>query len=235
MSGQTEVLWNLRQRGSDRVLGSLTTEQVRTAIYQGRLQGEDGALRTGQSDWQQLAVIDEFEAVVAGTEQRRRVPPAPEDEGIDMTPMIDVTFLLLIFFMITASFHLQKGLDFPPGETEDASESVAAVGPAALANRIVLEIGIGDEFFMKDIANDSRSSQIPPEELIQRLREESLQKREDQLMIVPHELASNEAVVLAIDSAAQAGILKVSVADIVTESLGVPATPPKIRHDQGAE
>ena len=34
----------------------------------------------------------------------------PEDE-LDMTPMVDVTFLLLIFFMVTASFTLQKSLE----------------------------------------------------------------------------------------------------------------------------
>ena len=36
----------------------------------------------------------------------------PRDE-LDMTPMVDVTFLLLIFFMVTASFSLQKSLPVP--------------------------------------------------------------------------------------------------------------------------
>ena len=34
-----------------------------------------------------------------------------DDSGLDMTPMVDVTFLLLIFFMITASFSMQKSLE----------------------------------------------------------------------------------------------------------------------------
>ena len=33
-----------------------------------------------------------------------------EEEELDMTPMVDVTFLLLIFFMVTASFSLQKSI-----------------------------------------------------------------------------------------------------------------------------
>lgn len=36
-----------------------------------------------------------------------------KEEGLDMTPMVDVTFLLLIFFMITAAFTLQKAYEQP--------------------------------------------------------------------------------------------------------------------------
>lgn len=48
-----------------------------------------------------------------------------EDE-LDMTPMVDVTFLLLIFFMITAAFALQKSLEIPKAE-DDTAASVATV------------------------------------------------------------------------------------------------------------
>ncbi len=46
------------------------------------------------------------------------------DGDMDMTPMVDVTFLLLIFFMITASFSLMRALDQPPPDTEQPSENV---------------------------------------------------------------------------------------------------------------
>lgn len=47
---------------------------------------------------------------------------ASEEEGdMDMTPMVDVTFLLLIFFMITAAFALQKAIAVPPVDDEDAA------------------------------------------------------------------------------------------------------------------
>lgn len=45
----------------------------------------------------------------------------PEFEEMDLTPMVDVTFLLLIFFMITASFNLQKKMDMPPATADTAS------------------------------------------------------------------------------------------------------------------
>lgn len=47
-----------------------------------------------------------------------------EDDDLDMTPMVDVTFLLLIFFMVTASFTLQKSIEQPPSQTDDPSENV---------------------------------------------------------------------------------------------------------------
>jgi biopolymer transport protein ExbD len=44
-----------------------------------------------------------------------------EDTEMDMTPMVDVTFLLLIFFMVTASFVMQKSMNRPTETTDDPS------------------------------------------------------------------------------------------------------------------
>lgn len=52
-----------------------------------------------------------------------------ENDAIDMTAMVDVTFLLLIFFMVTASFAAQKVLETsPPQEQEQAEEAGAGGG-----------------------------------------------------------------------------------------------------------
>ena len=40
---------------------------------------------------------------------------------MDMTPMIDVTFLLLIFFMLTASFTVQQSLETPHSKIDEPS------------------------------------------------------------------------------------------------------------------
>ena len=47
-----------------------------------------------------------------------------EEDEMDMTPMVDVTFLLLIFFMVTASFTLQKSIPQPPASSDEASLNV---------------------------------------------------------------------------------------------------------------
>jgi biopolymer transport protein ExbD len=45
------------------------------------------------------------------------------DAEMDMTPMVDVTFLLLIFFTVTAAFALQKSLEVPPVEEDEATQA----------------------------------------------------------------------------------------------------------------
>ena len=54
---------------------------------------------------------------------RRRVPLAP---GIDLTPMVDVVFLLIIFFMVSTTFiTLETGLpvDLPQAQSAQAQPS----------------------------------------------------------------------------------------------------------------
>lgn len=56
-------------------------------------------------------------------ELHERLDRKDADAEMDMTPMVDVTFLLLIFFMITAAFALQKSLEVPPMEEDQAAQS----------------------------------------------------------------------------------------------------------------
>ena len=43
-----------------------------------------------------------------------------EEQHLDLTPMIDVVFQLLIFFMVTAVFAITPGLDIKLPEAEEA-------------------------------------------------------------------------------------------------------------------
>ena len=49
-----------------------------------------------------------------------------EEEEMDMTPMVDVTFLLLIFFMVTAAFSVQKVIEVPAPQEQEASTNAPA-------------------------------------------------------------------------------------------------------------
>ncbi|MEM8799915.1 MAG: biopolymer transporter ExbD, partial [Pseudomonadota bacterium] len=41
---------------------------------------------------------------------RRRFGTPEEEDNIDLTPMLDVVFIMLIFFIVTASFIKESGL-----------------------------------------------------------------------------------------------------------------------------
>jgi len=60
------------------------------------------------------------------------------ESGTDMTPMVDVTFLLLIFFMVTASFTLQRAIAMPRQSSQLAS--IKAVEPTLEVDRISLAV-----------------------------------------------------------------------------------------------
>jgi biopolymer transport protein ExbD len=42
---------------------------------------------------------------------RRRHRRQEEDAAIDMTPMLDIVFIMLIFFIVTATFVKESGID----------------------------------------------------------------------------------------------------------------------------
>ena len=50
---------------------------------------------------------------------RRRRRQANDQADVNMTPMLDIVFILLIFFIVTATFLQEQGIDLrpPPGET----------------------------------------------------------------------------------------------------------------------
>lgn len=44
-----------------------------------------------------------------------------EAEEINMTPMLDVVFIMLIFFIVTASFVKEAGIDVKPSRSSHSS------------------------------------------------------------------------------------------------------------------
>jgi len=57
---------------------------------------------------------------------RRRVRHGGDDADVDMTPMLDIVFIMLIFFIVTATFLDEKGIDItqpPPPPNQDNNDS----------------------------------------------------------------------------------------------------------------
>ncbi|HUY87180.1 MAG TPA: biopolymer transporter ExbD [Pirellulales bacterium] len=60
-----------------------------------------------------------------------------DEAEMDMTPMIDVTFQLLIFFMIAATYIVQKTLSLPPFSGDDEAPATVTMADLASQNIIV--------------------------------------------------------------------------------------------------
>jgi biopolymer transport protein ExbD len=58
----------------------------------------------------------------------------PEEADLDITPMIDVVFLLLIFFMVTSTMDDQKTANVPPAEHGIGVDTNAATIISVVAN-----------------------------------------------------------------------------------------------------
>jgi len=50
---------------------------------------------------------------------RGRTHRAPEEANVDLTPMLDVVFILLIFFIVTAQFIKEPGVDIVRPEVDN--------------------------------------------------------------------------------------------------------------------
>ena len=65
---------------------------------------------------------------------RRKRVKQEEDADIDITPMLDIVFIMLIFFTVTATFVRESGIDVPRPDAETAVKQ----------NRVAILIAIRD-------------------------------------------------------------------------------------------
>jgi biopolymer transport protein ExbD len=90
-----------------------------------------------------------------------------EDE-LDMTPMVDVTFLLLIFFMVTASFSLQKSMSMPRQQS-DLPSSAQQEEPEEEPDMVTVQVDEFGSFLV--LASDWERETPGKQNLISALRE----------------------------------------------------------------
>ena len=136
-----------------------------------------------------------------------RVKGQPE---MDMTPMVDVTFLLLIFFMVTASFAMQKTLEFPSPDSKeaDAAQNRSFEDIESRNDYIVVKIDSDNVYHVEDRETYSR------QELLSILRQ--IKEAESagsgtplNLLIIASNSAKHETVVAAIDVGSAIGVASI--------------------------
>lgn len=120
-----------------------------------------------------------------------------EDE-LDMTPMVDVTFLLLIFFMVTASFTLQKSIAQPP--VPDSLPSTEVIEEPEDEDQYV-EVIIDQFNTYRLTSKDSEEIEAPSDqEMRVQMRDMVSSTNAKKLKITAHGDAHHEKVVTAWDA-----------------------------------
>lgn len=128
-----------------------------------------------------------------------------EETEIDMTPMVDVTFLLLIFFMVTAAFSLQRSLQVPTPRPEEASTNVQQRDPTEDPDTVTVHVDENNTF--RVVTTDWDLEAPSKHELLIKLREardgNSQGRRPSKLLVMANTEAMHEAVVAALDAGSQ--------------------------------
>lgn len=130
----------------------------------------------------------------------RRVVKKSGDEAsaeIDLTPMLDVVFIMLIFFIVTASFVKEAGIEVnrPEASTSNPKENV----------NILVAVSATDEIWIDQRRVDERSVRS----VIERMHAEN---PKGAVVVQADNASTTKTVAAVIDAARSAGVFDVSLA-----------------------
>ena len=120
-----------------------------------------------------------------------------EAEEPNITPMLDVVFILLIFFIVTENFIKDPGLEInrPDSETAEITENAA----------ILIAIGPAGEIYMDGRRIDVRQVKAN----VIRLMAENPQGA---VVMQADEKATAEKIIAVMDEVREAGVIDISIA-----------------------
>lgn len=144
-----------------------------------------------------------------GDEPETPFRAALADDELDLTPMVDVTFLLLIFFMLTASFEVQRALQIPPPDPEQQGVTQSLELEDLTEDSVIVTIEPGEErdaLFVDDAELDS------PDALASELAAAMRDGRRGELVVVAADEARHATVVAVVDAGQAVGMERIRLA-----------------------
>jgi biopolymer transport protein ExbD len=128
---------------------------------------------------------------------RRRKTTETDDSGVDLTPMLDVVFIMLIFFIVTASFVKESGVDVsrPDAVTAEREER----------GNILIAITDDDQIWI-----DRR--QVDPRALRAHIERMHAENPQGAVVIQADRNSKNGLLVQVMDAAKLAGVANISLA-----------------------
>ncbi len=127
----------------------------------------------------------------------RNSSDADDETNIDITPMLDVVFIMLIFFIVTATFVKESGIDVNRPDAATAVKKEKA--------NILIAISENNEIWIDRRQVDIRS--VRPN--IERLHAENPQ---GSVVIQADKKAFTETLIKVMDAARSAGVFNVAIA-----------------------
>ena len=120
-----------------------------------------------------------------------------EEEDINLTPMLDVVFILLIFFIVTANFIKEPGLEVnrPDAATSNIQENAA----------ILIAIGATNDIWIDGRRVDVRQVKANITELL-------ADNPQGSVVIQADEKAQADAIIQVMDQSREAGVYAISLA-----------------------
>jgi len=123
--------------------------------------------------------------------------PREADSEIDLTPMLDVVFIMLIFFIVTASFIKEAGID--------VNRPDATMKPPTKSGSILIDIRENNEIWMDRRLIDPRAVRAN----IERMHAED----PDATVVIRADRRSlNDTLVQVMNSSREAGVHDISMA-----------------------
>jgi biopolymer transport protein ExbD len=127
----------------------------------------------------------------------RKIRTEGEDAAIDMTPMLDIVFIMLIFFIVTTSFVKEAGIEVVKPEADTANRQKNA--------NIFIAVNRDGDVWMDKRQIDKDSVQVTLERLLS-------EQPTDVVIIQADEDAEHGIVIDVMDQVKAAGINSISIA-----------------------
>ena len=133
---------------------------------------------------------------------RRKRSRADDESEVNLTPMLDVVFIMLIFFIVTASFVKESGIDINRPDAKTAEQKAQG--------NILIAISASGQIWIDKRQVDPRALRAN----IERLKAENPQGA---VVIQADTESKNGMLVKVMDAARLAGIDNVSIAATETD------------------
>lgn len=130
---------------------------------------------------------------------RGRISRPAEEADVDLTPMLDVVFILLIFFIVTATFTREQALAAEPPPPPPPPDQPSNPQPS-----IIILIDQDGLVYVNSRVTDIEA--VRPQ--IERLKAE---KPESAVIIQAHPQAKSGDIIIVRDQAASANVDKVNI------------------------